>query len=754
MAEKQPVEDPNYEAFIAEYIKFNSDKYVELLGLDSVQDKILRKYLSESQCVTRQLWGHKNRITRNIQQLKYNFVILKSSVITTCFKISLDSTSCIYGYMYSSQSGKKVQNNYICTGPTYRSQDGEYRSRMIPWKQFNALHVKYADEFGKVEKTILEKLESGRMEFQTDFYYPTKMPRDRNFEDSINTLRLPIRMYILCWIYDFYQIHTKTIENHVNPAYQYIIYQREDAHVLKSILSLMTREQYWVMMNHVSKYFDDINLPTRVMSEVQCGQKIFPLTVFEAIRREDINFNVWREIYISNMAANLVLNLISPSFPFINNWFYVQNAHGGLYDNISMHDKYLHSSIATDISTQLKNTDKYNYVSQDREKGAISNKFMWLSRSMQKSIVYADSNIRLTNLAVCVTSEYVGRTLRDTPMLIVHNEHIKGLDLIFTDNEIFTRHMFEYVYSFYCMNSKIGIMHGDLHMNNATINRLYFMANAKGEMYINDPHIAYVIHNTVYAFAHFGLYSTVIDFSRAIIGDYKKLEHEFSPLYADLYFKEQNARCMHIIYHYFPKIMDSYRDKIESLLVSNFPLMFKILTAIDTFVMMTNISAMFDIDDAFTKGQIKIAPCAFKILDQLAKHAEKLVIENIDAIIAGTISQPDDIEWPNLVIIKKNFSEWILTPERIKKGGINIIEIFNSNNEIVSDIDDYDSWGPLLSLNKELELRRKYKQEIDNDTKKWLHFQQTDETVEVESLTAKYEKQENEVLQFEPWMLI
>jgi hypothetical protein len=255
-------------------------------------------------------------------------------------------------------------------------------------------------------------------------------------------------------------------------------------------------------------------------------------------------------------------------------------------------------------------------------------------------------------------------------------------------------------------------------------------------------------------FPHYGLFGTIIDFSRAILGDYKKIEHEFSERFAELYFKEQRIRVMYMIYHYFPKLMSKYQDKIEALLISSYPLMFKILTAVDTYVIMGNIGAMFSIDDAFTHGRIKIAPGAIKLLAKLADQAEHSVITNVQAAIEGRITLPDDIEWPNLEILQRNFTDYKITPAKMKDPSITLVDIFNSNNDIVYDIDDYDSWGPLLSLEKEIELRRKYKQEIHGGIKRWLEYKATDESAVIDSLTSKYEQQEREVLQFESWMLL
>jgi hypothetical protein len=104
------------------------------------------------------------------------------------------------------------------------------------------LFIKYEHEFSQIEDTVIRKIESGKLEFQTDFYYPTGFSyNERKFEDQINNLRLPIKLYILCWAHDYYNIHHKVVENHVNPAYQYIFYQPDDLPVFNSILGRLGR---------------------------------------------------------------------------------------------------------------------------------------------------------------------------------------------------------------------------------------------------------------------------------------------------------------------------------------------------------------------------------------------------------------------------------------------------------------------------------------------------------------------------------
>lgn len=757
-----PIVDPARAAYIKEIRAYYADEYAKAFGLGNVENPKARAYLDVAATNPNiEAWSHRNRIIRNIQIMKHTFTAHKTDNISVCFKATYNGTSCIYAFLHGrcaagSRSKTAMSPQYVCAGPTYRSQDGEYRNRMIPWSQYVKVLEKYSPVFDIIEKLVLRKMTSGLLTFQTDFYYPIGCTYDEShLEAFVNDKRLPVKFFMMCWLHDYYNIAHKVMENHINPAYQYIIYQAEDRKVLDKIVAIANRYKpgYSAIMSRVSNYHPDIEAPITIIDEVQVGQKIFPLSAIEAVKTDDINFNVWREIYITNMASNLVLNLISPSFPFINNWFYIQNAHAGLFDNLAMHYKYTHGAIAADISAGLKALDKHNYVNEDRTKGPVSGKFFRLSRIIHKSIIYADSDIKLTDLAVCMTSEYVGRTLRDIPMLIAAKEHPIGQEMVFTDTEVFTTHMFEFIYAFYCMNSKIGILHGDLHMNNATISRLYQMFSFDGDQIMDrEAKIAFVVGSDIWVFKHIGFFSNVIDFSRAIIGDYARIEHEFSQRFAEMYFKDQRIRMLQIMYHHFPKLVEKYRVQIESLLSSNFPLMFKIMTAIDAYVIMSNISAMFSIDDAFTGGRVKIAPGASKLLDALIDHAESLISANVRAAVEGRIGVPDDIEWPCLAIIRKNFTRHLLTDLETKDIP-NIVEIFNANNDVVSDIEDYDTWGPLLALDKEIELRKKHHQEIHAGIAQWTAYKAYDESDVMETLTSKYRAREKDVLQFEAWMM-
>lgn len=783
-----------YDRTMADYY---TAEYIGQLQLSSIQDQKIGRILQEKFYYTR---SHKNRITKNIQYLKYVYVFGRADIIVTCFKIILDEVNCIYAYLYSRCIGQRISEEsdrvehdlehlFICTGPTFHSQDGEYRARVISWKQYMDLMQKYEDTIAMVEALIVGKMIEGRMTFQVDFYYPVKC-NATTIESFINNMRLPIYFFALCWICDYYEYNEKISPNHINPAYKLIIHDADnpdDKETFDEIIQKIGRDEYLSMKYRIEYAFPDINAGNKYLSELGCGQKIIPMNAYEISAPNDICYSIWREIYLSSLTSNLVLNLLSPSFPFINNWFYIQNAHGGLFDNLAMHEKYDHSDIASGVAERLKAADEFNYVNHDRDEGPINKKFGRLSYKLYDAISYADRDIKLTDLAICITSEYVGRTLRDIPILVKNGANIPDIDTVFGDPNIFRKHIFEFLYGFDCMNRNFGIIHGDFHLNNATIYRLYRMPTKESAHYIADPSIAYICDDDVYIFPHRGLFSMIIDFSRGIICDKEKLEHDFGPIYTEKYLIEQQTRIMSMIYHYFPKLVNAYNAKLSQLITVDLALAFKILTAIDTYVLANGLLTMFTTSPIFknqpgivintsdasdissgTLSNIKLAANAIDLVTKISTSAEKFISMNLIAAMDGRITC-NDIPWFNRDMIKTHFRDFIYTSNKaptLDASSINlnangpgtssqtiptIIEIFNNNAKLNSNIDDYSTWGPLLNIDKENELRKKFGLELDPIAVRWAEYRSHDESDIIDAITDKYKEKNPNI---DKWALL
>jgi|SRR3989344_889875 len=662
------------------------------------------------------------RIVFNGQIIRYNYLFNKINTITTVFKVTRDKTSAIYAFLFSEVNENKIDHKFVSTGPTFTSMDGEYRHKTIPMEKIYEIFEYYEKQLNIVEDLILEKLNNNEIEFRVEFFYPEEIDLDRrDFEESINTLRLSIKFYILCWTYDFHQIHNKVMENHINPAYQYIIYESKDIPVYEYLVNSFPnlpyekKNSYEEMIYTFSKY-GDISAIKRGVVYPETGQKIIPVTFNEASNPGDINFDIWRELWIMINITNLIINFISPSFSMFNNWFYVQNSNSGLYDNYSIYMKYKHSEISEAIHKQLIELDKINYVNEDPSIGPISGKFLRMSGKIKKSINYLESSIRLTNLSIALHMEHVGRTLRDIPTLVKNNKLTPGFDKFFNTYESFCKHLFEYIYAFYCINTKLEIMHGDLHLNNATIFMLYNLFTNTTQLFDN-PLIVYKLVDDLFVFPHYGLYSVLIDFSRGITNNKVLLEKDFGKVYADRFYHEQKNRVVRMLNNYLPNFMEKYSDELISLILRDFPLVFKILTAIDSYAICRGIYTMFEVEFKETlKGEkeLKIPKASKQLLKQIETYSLTYIIKQLTLAIKGEI-KCDDIEYPNLEILRKYFSNFIIKDAKDIKGYV--LDAFNSNNDIKYGIQKYENYPYMLKIEPILELRKKYG--IQKDVKEY-----------------------------------
>lgn len=730
-------------------------EYKKILGLNTLGDIRMRDHLEKQNLCD---WSTHDRIIINGGDMKYNFTHDKINNSTVCFNVTMGETSCIYGYLHCEGATPK----YICAGPTFRSQDGEYRRNMLQWKQFNEVYTEYAGDFALVEEYIIEKMTTNKLSFHVDYYLRSGIDQ-HDIREVIDNNRLAIKLYVCCWAVDFHNIYTKIMENHLHPAYQNIIYQLDSLPIYEDIRDYRKDSdpnRIKFLIRRLTQYYEHPRIFYEYrLTLLAVGQKIIPMTAMELIKIGDINFPVWREIFITSQVSNLLLNLISPSFSMINNWFYIHNSNAGLFDNLAMHEKYEHSVLASDISAQLITVDRANYVDKTHDKGPISEKFSQVSNMIHKSIIKNESSIKLTDVCICVTSEFVGRTLRDFPQLAAYNAVNPLLSYIFTDPGIFAKHIFEFIYAFYCMNIKLGVIHGDLHMNNATFFSLHELAT-NGKWNELNTHIAYIVGQSVYTFRHVGIFSMLIDFSRGIIGDYATIETRFSTRYADMYFREQRQRVMQVLGRYFPKTTAKYAAKIEALVISNFALMFKILTILDTYVVCSNLKAMILVDEIFTKNVITVNPQIIPFLDKIIQYSEDLMVKNITAAVEDKIRIPEEIEWPNLLAIRDHFSKYLLDPETPRDE--NIVDIFNSNNSVVYDIENYDTWGPILQGSYPAEIIKeqdeftksitdpaelKFVREVTREP-----LEHLDDTQPLEQLVETYREKEQEYLQFDEWM--
>jgi len=734
---EQEVEDLQDDKHRAERIRL-AEAYDDVLDLDSVDDPAVREYLKRG--FIRKASQY-NRLVANARRLKYIYRFNKTNNIVSCFKFSMGKLTSIYGYLYSRCVNDTFIHEYVCTGPTFTSQDGEYRGRIIPWWQYDRNFRKGHPAYERVEKLIVQKLETGQLTYHVDFYIADLCRSNfAALERDVIESRFAIRFHIMCWIVDMHEIHQHTNSNHMNTAYETIIYQRADIPVLLEILDSMDIKQYIILKNQISWYDSGV---IDHLKDLGCGQKTFPVTSLEMTKLDNINYPIWREIYITAMASNMVLNLISPTFPLIGTWFYIANTGPGLFDNSSMHTRYKQSAVAGEINVALQRVDALNY---DREsRNILGNKFLRMSKDMHGIMQYASENIRIIDTAMCMTMEYVGRTLRDVPRLISGRELKHGTEHIFADSHAFHKHMFEYVYAIVCMNTRMGAIHGDLHLNNVTMFRLYNFLRWPSAHAVRPEqlHVVYTLaRGPTYIFPHFGVFSCIIDFSRAILGSRQLLEHSFGVLFTELYLSEQRGRFISTVRKNLPWLMEKYDTEVARMTTDNFALAFKILSAMDVYTLMRGIETLIETEALF-RDKVSVTAAALPLVRSLISASREIMSRNFQAVMEGKLNDADDIEWPCMELLRGPiFSEYLLTPARMADPNIVVCDIFNHNNEVKYDFMDPSLWGPLLEIDSEQD---------DAQVARSNTYRDFDEEHEKERIIKKYAVADDPVQRIDDW---
>jgi hypothetical protein len=465
----------------------------------------------------------------------------------------------------------------------------------------------------------------------------------------------------------------------------------------------------------------------------------------------DINHPVWREIYFSRMCSDLVINFVTPCFPILNKYFYIQNTDERIFDNPSQHEKFAHGEVAEDINRLLTEADRKTMAGKKEAANYINSKFFLLSRKINKATRYSRNNIQLIDVCMCLTMEHTGRTLRDIPILAENGtaKEDKYFLPFFTDYNVFRKHFFEYLYTFYAMNSKVGLIHGDLHLNNGTLYTNIFM----DEYEKKNPRNVFVVKDgnkpRVYSFPHQGLYSMVIDLSRGIFSNKARLEKDFGKLYADLYMKEQNQRVKRILLHYFPVAVAKHRDKLDNILENNFEIMFRLLTLIDPYTVARNLETMFDAD-LRNYQHIKPDRNIVAFARRIAALCEVNFVARFNEIISGKLTEPDKFEWPCLTLIKELYAEdEVKTADDLRDA--TITDVFTTMNDLKYSIDKYDHMNELIKLDLEIRLRKKFGIDAQEDIDYVTQYKK-DETDKRDVLVHKYEHEAPMMPEESSWM--
>ncbi len=236
--------------------------------------------------------------------------------------------------------------------------------------------------------------------------------------------------------------------------------------------------------------------------------------------------------------GRLAAGLTGEYFPKVSKWRFIYGASEELFDNQAMKNKYL-EALTDNISTNIGGPT-------DRK---------------PKPILYSDA-------AICIFMEHVGNTWRDLPDLIKSQSF---------DPEIFGANFPKYAHSvvssLLVLNVKLGVVHGDLHTNNIMMD-----SDRKSS---NTP--------------------VIIDFSRAVITDQATLEKDFTEEFIQSLHLSQYNQLYSLLAKFFGPMTTRFKDQLDTLR-DDVPLLCKIISPIDVYILMSNVKVMLDVSRGDTKS--------------------------------------------------------------------------------------------------------------------------------------------------------
>lgn len=674
----------------------------------------------------------------------YNEIHLsKVNTIFTVLKLQRNTNILNYAFLYGILENNKVINKFIITSNTLVSKDGMYSHRFI---NFENLTFK-----SKIIDKICDYLKQNLKHKEYKLLYEYFNIYDDNIKKSYSNIlsdsNLLIKIYSITWLIELYNMNKKNQEINMNNIYNSIIFTEKDKQYFNILYKDHKKEIYDLVILYKFFTHDGKN-------RLEIGQKLIPFNYIQLKEYNNIIHFQWKEILINKIVYSLLYNINSPSFSIFIDWIFINNSNRNLYDNKEIYDKISYSDKIKSILQLLnKANSEFSEIYNQKKNDFIDS----LIKKLKKIIKLSENKVLMSNISLCYLSEYSGKTVYDYFNKIKDKTLIhKNIGDLYNNYDMFKKYMFEIIYSLYCLNLK-GIIHGDLHLNNVTLNKKNLNINEESYVIYNininkNTDIINFINsysndninnseNTTFILPHLGTYPCIIDFSRSFILlkliSENIIEKERNNIRAK-FIKNEQQRIMSELKKIFPNFLKNNAHKLKFLLKNkNFNILFIYFSAFDIFKFASNL--LIFINKYSTQNDITVNPEIIKLLDDISKKAysylEKIIDEesyiNIESLI-----------FPNLEILIELFSSFKYDSTNSIKKKINkhlIIDIFSTDNidlhlnanETIKEI------NLNLSENLNLHASKKTLDIINNKLKTFISYTHINEDIEVEHLINK-----------------
>lgn len=235
------------------------------------------------------------------------------------------------------------------------------------------------------------------------------------------------------------------------------------------------------------------------------------------------------------------------------------------------------------------------------------------------------------------------------------------------------------------MNTKLDIIHGDLHLNNTT---LYYATKSyiiETKPDYTNMYVSYAIEEDVFLLKYNGFTGTVIDFSESLIIP-KEPNLELM--------EEQINRIINFYDTLFPDFIKTYKVQLKTKLEDDFNKVFKIFSAIDMYIHTDRLDKYikkYPIIQTVEKVKALVAKVNNISLKYLKVVMKDLVTDSLDI---------DKIKYPNYDIILQCFSDYIVKSKHMNSKKIKVKDMYFYNNNMRYSLSEYEKLPPRIKYMK------------------------------------------------------
>ena len=641
----------------------------------------------------------------------YDYVTKQETNYGTVFcEITSGITDIQHDRLSSEQVYGSVAMTFYSASPSYISCDGEYRSQFSRFKNLITTKQLFPDLWNDIEEYVTHIRVRRQWSPYTSYFYPKFEQELKNTEVEyvIKNEMIPITILIVSWFNAIYEEMLGMTKTHINPKYKEIFLREKDADVafIKQLIEKYGKDKIETFQASItSTRFPSLR---KEYIYIHCGYKMIPLNIKEVQDPLRLKYKPWREYFVSNKCNDLVINSICPSFSIILDWFYIKNSRKGLFDNKSQYDRMKNSELARSILQILYEAQRGTYFATENLKSVnkssgqirqwINSKFKKLSEKIEDPINYSIEEIIMSEVTLSFANEYVGRTFADCANLCQSSkvfDNMIGRPFKDVGFDYFAKYLFDICYGLLCANTKLGLMHGDFHLNNATIGSLYWhkdLQNTKKNkvVYAIDDEHQYVFNNNSY-------FGCLIDFSRAIINPHlygNFIDSSLPTTYQlvkneEKFISNEILTLLNLYIQMFPGKIKQ-KDELIVLFKNHYDAVFKLLTCTDLYMFTTRLGRLL--------RQNNLSAKAIDLVDKINKQSEHFIASEMNKLISDFTyaKQVEEMEFPILTIIKKCFVNY---NDNIQKGET-VTDIYCFRNEMKYSLDKYENFPPIIKYAK------------------------------------------------------